>query len=302
MPNDSVLIIAGSFHVNGSLCTEVNQVIAFISQSIVFCSRRLALPAIVRFVRFTGFTPFTSFSAKNNDRTSIKIIRQAASPGLFFRSPTLVSLFHKGQQRSNISINRTLALQPEISVDALSPPSIKTTMRKPILTALTLIATFYLGYAFNALSNTTGAKQPPFKRVTGIGGIFFKCKDPGKVREWYKTHIGLKTNQYGSVFEWRQGADTTKKGFTQWSPFSEKTTYFAPSTKDFMINYRVENLKALVEQLKKEGVVVTDTIEAADYGKFVHILDVEGNKVELWEPNDIEYERLGKKMGSITTM
>jgi len=174
-------------------------------------------------------------------------------------------------------------------------------MKKSILTVLALIVTFYLGYAFNALSHTTET-NPPLKRVTGIGGIFFKCKDPGKVREWYKTHLGLNTNQYGSVFEWRQGADTTKKGFTQWSPFSERTTYFAPSIKDFMINYRVENLEALVEQLKKEDVVVTDTIEAFDYGKFVHILDTEGNKVELWEPNDVEYERLGKKMGSITTM
>ena len=115
------------------------------------------------------------------------------------------------------------------------------------------------------------------------------------MREWYQTHLGLNTNQYGTVFEWRQGADTTKKGFTQWSPFAEKTKYFEPSTKDFMINYRVENLEALVEELKKNGVTVVDTIETVEYGKFVHILDVEGNKVELWEPNDIEYEKLGKQ-------
>ena len=139
------------------------------------------------------------------------------------------------------------------------------------------------------------------KKVTGIGGIFFKCKDPNKMKEWYEANLGLNTNQYGAVFEWHQGADSTKKGFTNWSPFKETTKYFDPSTKDFMINYRVENLEALVEELKKNGVTVLDTIETYDYGKFVHVLDVEGNKIELWEPDDIEYEKLGKQLGSKTT-
>ncbi|MBK7852766.1 MAG: VOC family protein [Bacteroidetes bacterium] len=139
------------------------------------------------------------------------------------------------------------------------------------------------------------------KRVTGIGGIFFKCKDPGKMREWYKTHLGLNTNQYGTVFEWRQATDSTKKGFSQWSPFKETTKYFEPSTKEFMINYRVENLEALLKEQKIEGVTVTDTIEVYDYGKFVHIMDIEGNKIELWEPNDIKYEKLGVQTGSETT-
>ncbi len=121
------------------------------------------------------------------------------------------------------------------------------------------------------------------------------------MKEWYKTHLGLNTNQYGTVFEWRQATDSTKKGFTQWSPFNDSTNYFLPSTKDFMINYRVENLVALVEELKKEGVAVVDKIETVEYGKFVHIMDIEGNKIELWEPNDIEYEKLGVQMGSKTT-
>ncbi|MDQ6813563.1 MAG: VOC family protein [Bacteroidota bacterium] len=124
------------------------------------------------------------------------------------------------------------------------------------------------------------------KKVTGIGGIFFKCKDAKKVREWYKTHLGFDTHNYGVSFEWRQAADSTKKGSTQWAPFAETTKYFEPSTKDFMINYRVENLEALVEQLKNEGVTITDKIEGSDYGKFVHIMDFEGNKIELWEPLD----------------
>jgi predicted enzyme related to lactoylglutathione lyase len=121
------------------------------------------------------------------------------------------------------------------------------------------------------------------------------------MREWYQTHLGLNTNQYGAVFEWKQADDSTKKGFTTWSPFKESTKYFEPSTKDFMINYRVADLEALVEELKKEDVTIVDKIETYDYGKFVHIIDIEGNKVELWEPNDIEYERLGAKMGSKTT-
>ena len=164
-----------------------------------------------------------------------------------------------------------------------------------------LVTTFFLGYAFRSITTKAVNEKPLVKKVTGIGGIFFKCKDPGKVREWYKTHLGLNTNQYGAVFEWRQGADTTKKGFTQWSPFAETTKYFEPSTKDFMINYRVENLEALLKELKSEDVTITDTIESVDYGKFVHILDVEGNKVELWEPNDIEFEKLGKQIGAETT-
>ena len=130
------------------------------------------------------------------------------------------------------------------------------------------------------------------KKVTGIGGIFFKCKDPNKMKEWYKTHLGFETGQYGASFEWRQDEDPTKKGSTQWSPFAETTKYFEPSTKDFMINYRVDNLEALVEELKKEGVTIVDKIETYDYGKFVHIIDIEGNKIELWEPNELSRIKL----------
>lgn len=130
------------------------------------------------------------------------------------------------------------------------------------------------------------------KRVTGIGGVFFKCKDPDAVKAWYKKHLGFDTDQWGTSFEWRQGANADKKGFTQWSPFSDKTTYFEPSKKEFMINYRVENIEALVSELKKEGVTVTDDIQTFDYGKFVHILDLEGNKIELWEANDIEFDKV----------
>ncbi|MCB0522964.1 MAG: VOC family protein [Saprospiraceae bacterium] len=130
------------------------------------------------------------------------------------------------------------------------------------------------------------------KRVTGIGGVFFKCQDPEKVKAWYKDHLGLDTDQYGTTFEWRLAEEPDKKGYTQWSPFSAGTKYFEPSQKEFMINYRVENLEVLVELLKKEGVTVLDAIESYDYGKFVHILDLEGNKIELWEPVDEKFEEV----------
>jgi len=130
------------------------------------------------------------------------------------------------------------------------------------------------------------------KRVTGIGGIFFKCKDPQKIKAWYKKHLGLQTDSYGTNFEWRQAEDHQQKGFTQWSPFKEDTKFFEPAKRDFMINYRVENLEQLVATLKKEGVTILDDIESFEYGKFVHIADIEGNKIQLWEPNDIEYDKI----------
>ncbi len=127
------------------------------------------------------------------------------------------------------------------------------------------------------------------KKVTGIGGIFFKCKDPNKIKEWYNTHLGLDAGPYGASFEWREvdpAPGGIKKGLTQWNVNSETAKLYEPSVKDFMINYRVDNLEALVEELRKENVTIVDKIETYDYGKFVHILDIEGNKIQLWEPKD----------------
>lgn len=174
-------------------------------------------------------------------------------------------------------------------------------MKKITTLILLMVTSFGFGFAFKTILSKQPNEQADMKRATGIGGIFFKCKDPKKVREWYQKYLGLQTNQYGAVFEWYQGADSTKKGFLQWSPFKETTKYFGPSTKEFMLNYRVDNVEALVQELKKEGVTITDSIETVDYGKFVHIMDIEGNKIELWEPNDIEFEKMGKQMGLNTT-
>lgn len=170
---------------------------------------------------------------------------------------------------------------------------------KKIIFTLSILLAFFFGYALKSVTETN--KEQNMKRVTGIGGVFFKCKDPQKMSAWYKSHLGLNTNEYGAVFEWYQGADSTKKGFTQWSPFKENTTYFEPSGKDFMMNYRVADIEKLVEALKQEGVTVLDEIETYEYGKFVHIMDIEGNKIELWEPYDAEYEKLGESIGSETT-
>jgi predicted enzyme related to lactoylglutathione lyase len=130
------------------------------------------------------------------------------------------------------------------------------------------------------------------KKVTGIGGIFFKCNDPEKMKDWYNSNLGLVTNEYGSTFEFRHADEPEKKGYLAWSPFTANTKYFEPSPKEFMINYRVENIEELVEDLKKNGVKVLDEIEEFEYGKFVHILDPENNKIELWEPVDSVFTAL----------
>ncbi len=156
-----------------------------------------------------------------------------------------------------------------------------------IILILGLIASFSFGFAFKTImANQGNSKTTTMKKVTGIGGIFFKCKDPNKMKEWYNKHLGLDAGPYGASFEWYEDAEGKKKGLTQWNLNSEAAKLYEPSTKDFMINYRVENLEGLVEELKKEGVTIVDKVETYDYGKFVHIMDMEGNKIQLWEPTE----------------
>ena len=124
------------------------------------------------------------------------------------------------------------------------------------------------------------------KRVTGIGGVFFKSDKPDELKDWYRDHLGLNTDQWGATFQWHPIGDTKHKARTQWSLFKKDSDYFKPSEKEFMMNYRVENLKELLEVLEKEGVQVVGKMEEYDYGKFGWIVDPEGNKIELWEPVD----------------
>lgn len=121
-------------------------------------------------------------------------------------------------------------------------------------------------------------------RVTGIGGIFFKSEDPKTTKEWYRKHLGLNTDQWGCTFWWKDEAGNSCS--TQWSPFKADTDYFEPSKKEFMMNFRVENLEELLKELEREGVTVVGEMQIAEEGKFGWILDSEGIKLELWEPND----------------
>lgn len=122
------------------------------------------------------------------------------------------------------------------------------------------------------------------KRVTGIGGVFFKAKDPKALAEWYRVHLGMNVEAWGGVaFRWAED-NASATGTTAWNPFGEDTSYFAPSTSSFMINYRVADLHALLAALRAEGCAVIDKVDESEYGKFGWVMDPEGNKVELWQP------------------
>ena len=127
------------------------------------------------------------------------------------------------------------------------------------------------------------------KRVTGIGGVFFKSENPEKLKEWYAKHLGVPIVEEGPdesyvIFDWQKQADEERKGYTLWGPFKEDTEYMRPSKKEFMFNFTVENLAEILAILRDEGVNVFDEIEDNREGKFGWIMDPEGNKIELWEP------------------
>ena len=123
------------------------------------------------------------------------------------------------------------------------------------------------------------------KRVTGIGGIFFKAKDAPALRAWYKNHLGIDVQVWGGAsFDWADSDGKPTGGSTNWCDSAEDSDQFAPSTASFMVNYRVEDLHALVAALKAEGCTVLDNIDESEYGKFAWVIDPEGNKVELWQP------------------
>lgn len=144
-------------------------------------------------------------------------------------------------------------------------------------------------------NNEYSLNNDTIPKVTGIGGIFFFSEEPEKTKKWYSENLGLETNQWGSSFEFRNANRPEEINYLQWSPFKKGSDYFSPSKKEFMINYRVQNIEGLLKKLKSNGVIVLDSIETFDYGKFVHIMDNEGNKIELWEPIDSVFTEMGGK-------
>jgi len=130
-------------------------------------------------------------------------------------------------------------------------------------------------------------------KVTGIGGVFFASDDPSTMQNWYSDNLGIALDPYGSVFEFRNGNNPDEINYLRWSLFKKDSEYLKPSKKEFMVNYRVQNLEGLVDQLKQNGISILDTIAIYEYGKFAHIMDPEGNKIELWEPVDSFLTSLG---------
>jgi predicted enzyme related to lactoylglutathione lyase len=127
--------------------------------------------------------------------------------------------------------------------------------------------------------------SPAQRRVTGIGGIFFKARNPGELREWYRRHLGIPIEEWGGVaFRWQSPDNPSGTGTTVWSIFEPDSGYFGPGAAPFMINFRVADLYALLALLRAEGCAVEDKTEDSEYGKFGWVTDPEGNRVELWEP------------------
>ncbi len=141
-------------------------------------------------------------------------------------------------------------------------------------------------------SDKSASSADTTPKVTGIGGIFFFSDNPQETKEWYAKNLGMEINDWGASFEARNLDRPDEINYLQWSPFKKGDEYFSPSKKDFMINYRVRNIEGLVKKLRENGVTIVDSIETYDYGKFVHIMDTEGNKIELWEPvYDVQNEK-----------
>jgi predicted enzyme related to lactoylglutathione lyase len=132
-------------------------------------------------------------------------------------------------------------------------------------------------------------------KVTGIGGIFFGSKDPKMAKDWYGQNLGLAISPYGSPFEFRNANRPDEINYLIWEPFNPGKGFFKPSEKEFMINYRVQHIDDLLVKLKASNVRILDSVEKVDYGKFVHIMDPEGNKIELWEPVDSVFTKMGAK-------
>jgi len=165
-------------------------------------------------------------------------------------------------------------------------------MRTELWVVFAMALSFALGMALESARASADDKNDA--RVTGIGGVFFKARDPRKLADWYRQHLGIPFESAGSSdaapayhsFEWREKDDSTRIGSTAFSIFSDKTKYFEPSQAPFMINYRVANLDRMLAKLKADGVTVDPKIDDESYGRFGWAMDPEGNRLELWEPKN----------------
>lgn len=126
--------------------------------------------------------------------------------------------------------------------------------------------------------------------ITGVGGIFFKSENPAALRAWYSKYLGLHSDQYGAVIRWRRKDEPERFGHTVWSPFSRESNYFEPTSAPYMVNFRVTNLRAMLEQLREAGAWVDDRIEESEYGTFGWFRDPDGTRIELWQPPANEEE------------
>lgn len=183
----------------------------------------------------------------------------------------------EGRGQMVLKDGRRVDISPQSA--AYSPPG---TEHDVVNTGTGLLRYIYVVSPAPLRSNQQGGTM---QKVTGLGGVFFKAKDPKAMYAWYEEHLGIKSQPgTGAMFHWRDVDDPEKKGMTVWSIFPADTKYFGTGTAPFMLNYRVDDLKGLLAQLKAAGVTVDPKVEEAEYGKFGWITDPEGNRIELWEP------------------
>ena len=155
-------------------------------------------------------------------------------------------------------------------------------------------------FPFNALyPGYVGTSEKDLKeekaRVIGLGGFFFKSENPEKLRAWYRDHLGIEGGEQGTSFEWRKVDDPSEPGFTVWHAFGKTDDYFDVGTQEYMINYRVNDLSGLLAELRRKKIKIVGEPEKYEYGTFAWILDLEGRKIELWQPDDKVYDRITKQ-------
>ncbi len=166
---------------------------------------------------------------------------------------------------------------------------------KYIISIVTMTLFLFSCNTYQEDTDKSNKSMDSMPRVTGIGGIFIASENPQEMKDWYAKQLGLVVNEYGSTFESRNANRPKEINYLQWNMFTKDNVYFTPSQKGFIINYRVQHLDILVKNLKSNGVNVLDEIQTYNYGKFVHIMDPEGNKIELWEPIDSVLTLTGSK-------